>query len=418
MKRSALFTKTSKTSTKDADSVNARLLLQAGYVNQEMAGVYSYLPLGLRVLNNIERIVREEMNAVGGQEVFMSSLSSKEVWQTTNRWDGFDALFKVPAAGPKGSNDKEYGLNPTHEEVVTPIVKQHARSYKDLPVTVYQIQTKFRNEARPKSGLLRGREFRMKDMYSFHTSVEDLNAYYETVTGAYRKVFDRLGLGDRTHYTFSGGGAFTKEYSHEFQTINQWGEDTVYLCGDCGTGHNKEIWKDEMACLSCGTKNFTELKGSEVANIFKLGTRFSDAFGYTYTDEHGKEHPVIMGCYGVGTSRLMGVIAEVLSDERGLVWPTSVAPMRVVIVPLGKSTQALTEAKKLHDEWEKAGVSVLLDDRDASAGIKLADADLLGIPYRVVVSDKTLAEKKVELKARTSEAVELVTASAAMKKLS
>lgn len=402
MKHSQLFTKTSKTIAKDADSVNAKLLIQAGYINQEMAGVYSYLPLGLRVLNKIENIVREEMNLIDGQEIFMSSLSPKQAWETTDRWEGFDALFKVPASG-----DKEYGLNPTHEEVVTPLVAKHVQSYKDFPFAVYQIQTKFRNEPRVKSGLLRGREFRMKDLYSFHKDEDDFKAYYKEATEAYKRVFERCGLGDITHYTYADGGAFTKEYSHEFQTISEWGEDTVYLC-ECGTGYNKEIKDDVKECLECGKSEFKEVTASEVGNIFPLGSRFADAFKYQYTDENGKEQQIIMGCYGIGTSRVMGVVAEVLSDDNGLAWPVELAPYVVNIISVGKSEEVGKAAEELYVKLREQGIEVIFDDRDVSPGAKFADNDLLGFPYRVVVSEKTIEQGKLELKERKSEETQMI----------
>ncbi len=413
MKRAQLFTKTSKTIAKDADSVNAKLLIQAGFINQEMAGVYSYLPLGLRVLNNIENIVRQEMDLIDGQEILMSSLSSKQIWETTDRWKGFDALFKVPASG-----DKEYGLNPTHEEVVTPIAAKHIQSYKDFPFAIYQIQTKFRNEARAKSGLLRGREFRMKDLYSFHTSEEDFEEYYTESIAAYMRVFERVGLGDITHKTFAPGGAFTDKMTHEFQTINEWGEDTVYICKKCGVGHNAEIYTDGMKCMECGATDFTKEATTEVGNIFPLGTKYTEAFGYTYTDEDGKTQPIIMGCYGIGTSRLMGTVAEVLSDDNGLVWPEEVAPYAVNIIPVGKSDAPMKAAEKLYSTLLEQGVEVMMDDRDTSPGEKFADNDLIGIPYRVVISEKTLEKNQIEFKERTKEDVEMLDEAALLKKFS
>ncbi|MFH1425939.1 MAG: aminoacyl--tRNA ligase-related protein [Candidatus Kerfeldbacteria bacterium] len=382
--------------------MNAKLLTQAGFINQEMAGVYSFLPLGLRVLTKIENIVREEMNAIGGQEILMPAFSSKEVWEKTDRWESFDVLFKVST-----SDDKEIGLNPTHEETVTPLVAKHARSYKDLPFSVYQIQTKFRNEPRAKSGLLRGREFRMKDMYSFDASEEDRQEFYKKATKAYHVVFDRLGLGDITHYTYASGGAFTDEYSHEFQTLNKWGEDMIHLCA-CGVGYNDEIFEEGMKCKECGKDEFEEQTASEVGNIFPLGTRFSDAFGYKYTDKEGKEHPVVMGCYGIGPSRTMGVIAEVLSDDAGLVWPASVAPYTVNIIPVGKDKQVMESAEHLYNSFMERGIDVMLDDRDMGPGAKFKDNDLIGIPYRIVVSEKTLAENKFEFKRRTSDDLQMV----------
>ncbi len=401
MRLSKLFTKTSKTQIKDAESLNAKLLTQAGYIHQEMAGVYSFLPLGLRVLNKIENIVRQEMNAIDGQEMLMSALAPKEAWDITGRWNSIDILFKVPAA-----EKREYALNSTHEEIITPIVKQYAFSYKDLPVAVYQIQTKFRNEPRAKSGILRGREFRMKDLYSFHASEEDRKQYYQRVAEAYHKIFSCLGIGPITYYTFASGGDFTKEYSHEFQTQNRFGEDTIYLCG-CGVAHNKEIFEKDEACLGCGKKGeFQEIRATEVGNIFPLGTRFSEAIGYTFTAQDGSLHPVIMGSYGIGTSRLMGVIAESCSDEHGLSWPQNIAPYHVNLISIGEDEEVKKEAENFYKKLERADVQVLFDDRDIGTGQKFVDHDLLGIPYRVIVSQKTLLQKKFEFKERKSDMIQ------------
>lgn len=402
MRLSHLFTKTSKDSRGDASSKNADLLVRGGFIHKTMAGTYSYLPLGLKVLRHIEQIVREEMDRIGGQEILMSALSPKENWEKTNRWDHkvFEVLFHVPAA-----NDSEYALNPTHEELVTPIAAQYVHSYRDLPFAAYQIQTKFRNELRAKSGILRGREFLMKDLYSFHTSQEDLDRYYEIVQGAYDKVFERLGLSDVTYLTYASGGTFSK-YSHEYQVVLPSGEDVIYISVDAEKqgkriAINKEIYEAGVTvCPVTGGTAFREEKASEAANIFKLGTKFSSAFDLAFSAKDGSKNLAIMGCYGIGISRLMGIVAEAMSDEKGLLWPESIAPAALHIVPVAKTEddEAFTVAADLVARFEKEGKQVLFDDRiDASVGFKLADADLIGVPVRILVSPKTLAEDSVEM---------------------
>lgn len=408
---SQLFTRTSKETQADASSVNADLLTRAGFVHKTMAGVYSYLPLGLIVLRKIEQVVREEMNAIGGQEILMSALSPKENWQKTDRWEGFDALFKMPAAG-----DSEYALNPTHEEIVTPLVREFVSSYKDLPFGCYQIQTKFRNEPRAKSGVLRGREFLMKDLYSFHTDQEDLDAYYETVHGAYDKIFERLGLTEKTYYTFASGGSFSK-FSHEFQVVLPQGEDTIYISTEAEKkglriAVNKEIFEEgQTECPVTGGTDFREVKASEGANIFKLGTKFSEPFGLSYNDAEGKQYPMLMGCYGIGISRLLGICTEAFADDDGMKWPENLCPAHVHIVPIAKSQDdaAYKEAVALYETLIAAGKSAILDDRlDASVGQKLADADLIGCPTRVVISPKTLNAEGAEVKDRMTGKVTMV----------
>ena len=407
MKYSKLFTKTTKTAPHDADSANARLLVQAGFVSQLMAGVYSYLPLGLRVLGKIQHIVREEMNAIDGQEIYMPALTPKENWDKTERWDEIDVLFKLDGAG-----GKEYALGSTHEEVVTPLVQQFVKSYKDLPVAVYQIQDKFRNEARAKSGLLRGREFSMKDLYSFHIDEDDFWAYYAKAKDAYLNIFSRCGI--EAIYTEASGGAFSK-YSHEFQTPTENGEDLIYACQKCQYAQNREITelKDGDDCPKCDGK-VKELKTIEVGNIFPLKTKFSDAFKFKVAGEDGKPKDVLMGCYGIGPSRVMGSIVEVHHDERGMIWPKSVAPFHVHLVSLKSKDDAaqekiLTIASGLYKDLSDAGVEVFWDDRAGiSPGQKFADADLMGMPLRIVVSEKTLAEDSVEWKLRTQKEFSLV----------
>ncbi|MBI2124018.1 MAG: prolyl-tRNA synthetase [Candidatus Wildermuthbacteria bacterium] len=401
MRQSQLFTKTLKDAPKDEESTNAKLLIRAGFVHKEMAGVYSFLPLGLRVLKNIENVIREEMDKVGGQEMFMPALQSKENWKQTGRWDSLDNLFRFTSYYTK----QDYALGATHEEIVVPLAKTFISSYRDLPQYVYQIQNKFRDEKRAKSGILRGREFLMKDLYSFHVDQKDLDAYYEVVKDAYRRIFEKVGIGGVTYLTFASGGTFAK-YSHEFQTVTLAGEDTIYLCEKCDVAVNEEIIKDQPVCPECKNKNLRREKAVEVGNIFKLGTKYSEPFHLSYKDEKGKENLVVMGCYGIGLNRLMGVIAEVFHDEKGILWPKAVAPALVHLVSLEGGEQ---KAEELYKDLQEKGIEVLYDDRqDASAGEKFTDADLMGIPLRVVVSKKTIAEKKVEVKKRNEKQERLI----------
>lgn len=414
MRLSQLFTKTSKSVPADETAKNARLLIQAGLVHKEMAGVYTFLPLGLRVLNSIANIVREEMNAIGGQEVLMPALQLKERYEATGRWDDavVDDWFKT-----KLVNGTELGLGFSHEENLSPLVKNFVTSYKDLPIAPYQIQTKFRNELRSKSGLMRGREFLMKDMYSYAISQEQHEAFYVQAQAAYVKIFDRLGIGDRTFLTSASGGSFSK-YSHEFQTLSDAGEDTIYLDHEKKLAINKEVFTDDViADLGLKREALEEVRAIEVGNIFSLGTKFSKPFNVTVTNEKGELTTVIMGCYGIGISRVMGTIAEVLSDDKGLVWPENIAPAKVYLVQLGNEKNVTETAQKLYTDWTGAGITVLYDDRDVRAGEKFADADLLGIPYRVVVSGKTLASNKIEVKKRSAQTAELLDTETVIKKL-
>lgn len=402
MKQSKLLTKTRKDVSQQDPSINAQLLEKAGYISKLMAGVYSYLPLGLRVLTNIENIVREEMNALGAQEVLLPALQPREIWDVTGRWQKIDVLYKLK------SSNKDLALGPTHEEVVTPLVKSFIQSYKDFPQEVYQIQTKFRDEARSKSGLLRGREFRMKDLYSFHTTVADLDTYYESVIKAYRAIFARCGLGDITYLTYASGGVFSK-YSHEFQTITPNGEDIIFICEPCKLAINKEIIEEQSSCPACNSKDLVEKKSIEVGNIFKLMTRFSEPFEVKFANAAGQDSIAIMGCYGLGTSRLMGAIVEILHDDKGIIWPDEIAPFDIHLIALTKSPEEMSAATDLYMSLEKKGLKVLFDDRmNVQAGAKFADADLLGIPNRIVISNKTLASDSVELKNRKTGRIEMV----------
>lgn len=398
MKQSKLFTRTIKELPKDEASFNAQALIRAGFVDKSAAGVYSFLPLGWKVINKIKNIVTEEMVAIDGQEINMPSLAPRENWQATGRWDTLDVLFKT-----SGMDEKEYALNPTHEEVVTPLAKKFINSYRELPMAVFQIQNKFRNEKRAKSGLLRGREFLMKDLYSFHANQEDLDNYYERAIVAYKNIFRRIGLEEKTYLTYASGGSFSK-YSHEFQTLTDAGEDIIYVCDDCKMAVNKEIIADQNTCPKCGRKDLREEKSVEAGNIFKLGTKYSDPFDLKYQDKDGEKKPVIMGCYGLGISRLMGTIVEVCHDEKGIIWPENVVPFKVHLLSLNENEAA----ENIYQDLIKQGIDVLYDDRELQAGEKFVDADLIGCPYRIVVSKKTLAGGNVELKHRSSAESQLI----------
>lgn len=407
MKMSQLYTKTSKTVPADETAKNAQLLIQAGYIHKEMAGVYAFLPLGKRVLDNIANIVREEMNNVGGQEVQMTVLQPKDIFEKTDRWDDakVDNWFKT-----KLNNGTELGMGLTHEEPIVDSMKDFISSYKDLPVLVYQIQSKFRNELRAKSGLLRGREFTMKDMYSFASTQEEHDEIYEQVASAYARVYERLGIGDFTYRTYADGGIFTKRFSDEFQTISPIGEDTIYVHEGRKIAFNEEIMSDEtLEKMGVKREELVEKRGVEVGNIFPLESKYSDALELFYSDENGEQQSIIMGCYGIGVSRLVGMLAEHFSDEKGLVWPEAVAPFKVIISQLGDDDQVTQHAYDMYQNLTNAGVAVLWDDRtDARPGEKFADADLLGIPYRVIVSAKTVAANTFEVKKRTSAESEML----------
>ncbi len=406
MKTTQLLTKTRKDSPADEVSKNAQLLIRAGYIYKEMAGVYTMLPLGLIVLNKIEQIIREEINAIGGQEMLLTTLQQSSSWEASGRWDDkvMDVWFRT-----KLSNGTELGLAPTHEEPLTDIMKNHITSYKDLPKYVYQFQTKFRNELRSKSGLMRGREFRMKDLYSFCVDKTEHDKFYEICAEAYKRIYDRLGIGDITYRTFASGGSFSK-YSDEFQTISPVGEDTIYVNEVEKLAVNSEVFTDEvLSDLGFNKNDFVEKKAVEVGNIFTLGTKYSEALGLKYVAEDGSEKLVFMGSYGIGPSRVMGLLAEHFADENGLAWPMSVAPYQVYLSGIGESTSVKEAVEQLYADLTKKGIEVLYDDRDdVRPGEKFADADLLGIPLRVVVSEKTLANDSVELKERTSKEVNIV----------
>lgn len=402
MKVSNLFTKTLKQAPADEVAKNAQLLIRAGFVYKEMAGVYAYLPLGLKVLENIKQIVREEMNAIGGNELIMTSLQRREVWEKTTRWDDevVDVWFKT-----RLKDNTEVGLGWSHEEAIVEMMKNYVQSYKDLPISLYQTQTKMRNELRAKSGIMRGREFLMKDMYSFHDTKEALDAYYEKVTEAYKRVYDRVGIGADTYVTFASGGAFTK-FSHEFQTICEAGEDIIYLHREKNIAINEEVIDDAVAELGISRDELEAVKTAEVGNIFNFGTQKTDEMGLYYSDKDGKRKSLYLGSYGIGITRLMGVVAEKLSDEKGLVWPASIAPYQVYLVSIGAVSD---EANELYQKLQNAGVTVLFDDRDERPGSKFADAELIGLPYRVTISERLVADGKLEFSRRSGGEVELLT---------
>lgn len=408
---SRLFSKTQKTFPAEEEAINAKFLLRAGFIRKMSAGVYAYLPLAWRVIKKIEQIVREEMDAVDGQEVLMPALVAKDYWDKSDRW-GVDVAYKLES--PYG---EKFGLGWTHEEVITSLATHFINSYQDLPLAAYQIQTKFRAEPRAKNGLLRGREFIMKDLYSFHATKEDLDAYYQKVIKAYQKVFKRLGL--KTIVTEAAGGAFTKEYTHEFQVLAPSGEDTIFYCVKCDFAQNKEITVVQAGnrCPNCGG-DIQSSSAIEVGNVFKLGARYSDAFDLKFTDKDGEKKPVIMGSYGIGISRCLASLVEVYNDAKGMIWPEAVAPYRVHLISLtGKDGGAKIAklANKVYTQLEKAEVEVLYDDRQSSAGEKFSDADLIGLPWRAVVSERT--GDKIELKRRDSDKAKLVTLEQLLKNL-
>jgi prolyl-tRNA synthetase len=415
MRLSKLFTKTSKSVPADEISKNAQLLIRAGFIRKQMAGVYAYLPLGLRVLENIKRIVREEMNAIGGQELMMTTLQSKELWEKTDRWDDkkVDNWFKT-----KLVNGTELGLGFSHEEPIVDAVSGYVNSYKDLPFSVYQIQTKFRNELRAKSGLFRGREFIMKDMYSFSLDQDMHLREYEKVVEAYFKIYDRLGIGATTYRTYAAGGVFTPRFSDEYQTITEFGEDNIYVDEEKRIAINSEIMTDEnLEKLGLDRSKLVAKKGVEVGNTFHLESKYSDALGMYYTDSNGARQSIVMGCYGMGVSRLVGVIAEIFADDKGLVWPESVAPAKVYLVGIG-GEDTIKHADDLYDQLTKAGIEVLYDDRDLRPGQKFADCELMGIPYRLTVSDRLMESNSYELVSRKDGQQILLTREQLLDKLS
>lgn len=394
MKQSQLFTKTRKEAPADEMAKNAQLLIRGGFVHKEMAGVYTLLPLGMRVMDKIVEIIRQEMNAIGGIQMKTSILQTKEVWEKTNRWDDevVDNWFKTNL-----KNGGELGLSFTNEEAYSNLMKDFISSYRDLPQYPYDFKTIFRNEIRSKSGMMRGREFYWKALYSFSKDQAEHEVFYEKAKQAYNTIFQRLGIGDITYMTFASGSTFAK-YSHEFQTISDAGEDIIYIDKEKNIAINQEVLNDEVLLeLDIKRENLVEAKSIESGNIFSLGFKFSEPFGLTYKNEQGESIPVFMGSYGIGITRLLGTIVETFSDDRGIIWPESVAPFRVHLIQIGETGTQCTE---LYNTLTTQGIEVLWDDRDLSAGNKFADSDLIGIPYRVVVSEKSMTAGGYELKKR------------------
>ena len=404
MRLSKNFTRTIKQAPADEVARNAQLLIRAGYVHKTMAGVYSYLPLGLKVVENIKQIVREEMNKIDSQELVMSTLQRKETWQETGRWSDelVDVWFKS-----KLQDGTEVGFGWTHEEPIVDLLRNYLKSYKDLPISVYQFQNKLRNELRAKSGIMRGREFVMKDMYSVHASKEDLDKYYNTAIEAYKRCYDRFGIGDETYVTFASGGAFTK-FSHEFQTICDAGEDYIYLHRGKNIAVNEEVLDDAVKELGIDRSELERVKTAEVGNIFNFGTQKSEEMRLVFTDAEGVEQYAYMGSYGIGITRVMGVIVEKFADDKGLVWPENIAPAKVYLVQIGSQSRAT--ADELYQKLQSAGIETIYDDRDERPGVKFADAELLGIPYRVTVSDRLLDDGKWEVSTRQTGEQRLLTA--------
>ena len=412
MRQSQLFGKTLREAPRDEISLNAKLLTRGGFIYKNSAGVYSFLPLGWRVIRKIADIIREEMNAIGGQEMFMAALHDKRYLTATGRWN-VDVVFKVLAGGEK---EPSFNISWTHEEIIAEIAAKYISSYKDLPLAAYQIQTKFRHEPRAKSGLLRGREFLMKDLYSFHSSEKDLMDYYEKVAVAYHKIFKRCGL--KSIYTLAAGGEFTANYTHEFQVIADVGEDVIYVCEGCAYAENKEISKLKAGgqCPQCRGR-VEEKKSIEVGNIFPLGTKYSEAFDRLFANEKGEKKHVVMGSYGIGLGRTLGTIVETSHDEKGIMWPETVAPFRVHLLEI-KSTSSVVKrvAQKLYKTLLAREVEVLYDDRDEkTAGEKFADADLIGLPLRAVISEKTIAQKGIEVKKRSEREAKIISAKELLK---
>jgi prolyl-tRNA synthetase len=414
MKTSQLFTKTTKNVPADEVAKNAKLLIQAGYVYKEMAGAYAYLPLGLRVVDNIKQIVREEMNAIRSNELIMTSLQRRDVWEKTGRWDDevVDVWFKSQL-----KDETEVGFGWSHEEPIVEMLKNYVHSYKDLPISLYQFQTKMRNELRAKSGIMRGREFVMKDMYSFHATADELEAYYNETIEAYKRVFERLGLGKDTYVTFASGGAFTK-FSHEFQTICDAGEDVIYLHREKNIAINEEVIDDAVKELGINRDELEKIKTAETGNIFNFGSQKTDEMGLYYTGKNGEQQSLYIGSYGIGITRVMGVIAEKFSDEKGLIWPDNIAPFKVYLARLGDDEAVTKAADEMYNLLTENNVTVLYDDSDKRPGEKFADADLIGLPYRIVVSSRTVENGKHELKGRTAPEADLLETEEIVKVLS
>lgn len=398
MRHSQIFTKTRKEFPSDEVAKNAQVLIRAGFIHKEMAGVYAYMPFGLMVLEHIKRIAREEMNAIGGQEITMTTLQKKETWEKTDRWNdqNVDVWFKSEL-----KNGTPIGFGWSHEEPITDMMVHSITSYKDLPVYVYQFQTKLRNELRAKSGIMRGREFLMKDLYSYSSSDEMHAEFYKNITQSYLNFYNRVGLGADTFFTIATGGAFTKNISHEFQTICDAGEDIIYIDRKSNIAYNTEALesmdnKDELM------QTLEKAKAAEVGNIFSFGGEKSEKMGLFFMDTDGIKKPVILGSYGIGITRVMGVIVEKYADEKGLVWPKAVAPVEIEVVSLHKDKDDVTytTAEDIYKQLLSSKYTCLIDDRYMGIKDKLESADMYGMPVQIIVGPKTLEKGVVEVKVR------------------
>ncbi len=409
MRYSLVFPKTQKNDPTGAESANHKLLVRAGFIDQLMAGSFTLLPLGFKVVEKIKDIIREELNKTDAQELLMPLLHPRDIWDQTGRWS--DPDVKQIMYQFKDIHGKEYGLSFTHEEIVMNLLSKFVQSYKDLPIKVYHFSTKFRNEPRARSGILRGREFMMKDLYSAHVSEEDMYAYYNQVMDAYIKIFKKIGFDVKV--VEASGGVFTDKNSHEFQVLSDVGEDTIYYCDLCDFAQNKEIFEGQEgdSCPNCKKGKVKSAKSIEVGNIFPLGTRYSEKQEVFYTDKDGKQNPLWFASYGIGPTRILGTLAEVYHDDKGLVFPKEVSPFDVSLISLGKNDRA----QQIHDQLESKEVEVLYDDREVGAGEKFAASDLIGIPVRLVVSEKT--GDKIEFKKRDSNDPELLTMDEVLERL-
>ena len=400
MKQSELFFKTKKEIPKEAQTISHKLLIRGDFIEQTISGVFRFLPLGFLVLKKIEKIIREEILKLGAQEIYLPVLQNKKLWLESERWNKIDPpLFKF-----EDRHQKEIALGPTHEEEITDIVRHRVSSYKNLPFSLFQIQVKFRNEMRASGGLLRNREFIMKDLYSFHASEEDLMEFYERVKQAYFKIFERCGL--NSICVEADPGTIGGKVSHEFMVLSKSGEDKILFCQRCNYGYR--FGAGEKKCLQCKS-TLKEKDTIEIGHIFNLGTKYSQSMKAYFLDKDGKKKPIVMGCYGIGLPRLMATIVETNCDEKGICWPKEVAPFSVHLVQVENNSRVKKTSEKLYRDLKNQKIEVLYDDRSGvSPGEKFTESDLIGIPSRVVVSEKTLAKKSVEIKKRSEKKVKLV----------
>ena len=404
MRYSKLFGKSLRSAPKEAESTSHKLLACGGFIDQLAAGIYTFLPLGWRVHSKIAGVIREEIDAIGGQEFSMPVLAPKALWRETGRWETIDPPLFIT----KDRHNKEYALGPTHEEVITDLARRFVKSYKDLPFAAYQIQDKFRNELRATGGLLRTREFFMKDLYSFHADEADFKEFFKKAIGSYTKIFASCGL--KILVSQASSGSIGGDVTYEFQVPAEVGEDLVLFCKKCGYAINREISQEKKIgdkCPECGDI-LNQTQAIEAGQVFSLGTKYSKGMGATFVDRQGTQKPIIMGCYGIGIGRLMGTIVEVYHNDAGIIWPENVAPYKIHLVSIGDGQDVIKKAAEIYQNLVKKGEEVLYDDRDESPGVKLADADLIGIPERWVVSENTLKKDSIEVKKRSEDSAKLV----------